>query len=196
MVSRPGMLSTGDQVLMDRFHYLVTGGRSHREALSVKPASSTSARGKLVSWRSHLLALIYEGQDIVMIDLHSDTEVGRIDGAGGAGCQEVLYDVSLLIDLADHSLILSAISQRRSVPVRRHQWRVGRDRLRCCMNGEPNIGSTVWGNKSATNEIRVMCLPFLPLLRVIQLYKRLLHTYYACHMPSILLVLTIHNAPL
>lgn len=125
---------------MNRFYYLITGGRSYREALSIKPATSTSARGKLVSWRSYLLALIYEGQDIVIIDLHSGTEVGRIDGAGGAGCQEVLYDVSLTIDLADHLLILSAISQRRSVSVRRHQWRVGRDRLGRCITGQPEFG--------------------------------------------------------
>lgn len=47
-----------------------------------------------MSWRSHLLALLYEGQDVVLLDLRTSTEIGRIEGAGGSSCQEVLYDVS------------------------------------------------------------------------------------------------------
>lgn len=81
-------------VLTARFHYLISDRELHRQELSIRPTSATSARGKLVSWKSRLLALIYEGRDIVVLDLHSATEVGRIEGAGGPGCQEVLYDVS------------------------------------------------------------------------------------------------------
>jgi len=85
------------EVLIIRFHYLISDRERRREALSILPLSATSARGKLVNWKSRLLALIYEGEDVVILDLHSYTEVGRVQGAGGKGCQEVLYDVRPLI---------------------------------------------------------------------------------------------------
>jgi hypothetical protein len=69
---------------------------SRRNSLKIRPRSATSARGKLVPWKSSVLALIYEGGDVVVANVLDDTEVGRIPGAGGVACQEVLYDVSLI----------------------------------------------------------------------------------------------------
>lgn len=56
--------------------------------------SSTSARGKLVPWRDRVIALVHDSQDLVIFDVKQQVTVGRIQGAGGVGCQEVLYDVS------------------------------------------------------------------------------------------------------
>jgi len=86
-------MATIAKVLTDRFHYLISDRKRRRQALSILPLSATSARGELVSWKSKLLALIYESQDVVVLDLHSGQQVGRIEGAGGVGNQEVLYDV-------------------------------------------------------------------------------------------------------
>ena len=41
-----------------------------------------------------MLAFIYEGDDVLIIDLGTGDQVGRIVGAGGGSCQEVLWDVS------------------------------------------------------------------------------------------------------
>jgi hypothetical protein len=80
--------------LMVRFHYHVSDHGSSKQALAIRPLSATSARGKLVAWRSRVLAILYEGHDLVIIEPESGTEVGRVPAAGGISCQEVLYDVS------------------------------------------------------------------------------------------------------
>jgi hypothetical protein len=57
-----------------------------------------------------VLTLIYEGDDVVIIDVRSATEVGRIAGAGSLVCQEVLYDVSIVSFTSLYSLLtLSAL---------------------------------------------------------------------------------------
>jgi hypothetical protein len=113
------------EVLIIRFHYLISEGGPRREALSILPLSATSARGKLVSWKSQLLALIYETQDVVILDLHSGQEVGRIEGAGGAGCQEILYDVRPSMTYQRHKLTDKAASEGSSLLVCRNRRRIG-----------------------------------------------------------------------
>jgi hypothetical protein len=114
------------KVLTIRFHYLISDRERRREALSISPLSATSARGKLVSWKSHLLAVIYEGQDVVILDLHSGKEVGRIEGAGGVGCQEVLYDVRPVIPYKRLKLTITATSKGSTLLVCRDRRRIGR----------------------------------------------------------------------
>jgi hypothetical protein len=114
------------KVLTIRFHYLISDRERRREELPISPLSATSARGKFVSWKSQLLALIYEGQDIVILNLHSGQEVGRIEGAGGAGCQEVLYDVRPFIAYKRHKLSNSATQEGSSLLVSRNRRRIGR----------------------------------------------------------------------
>jgi hypothetical protein len=125
MVSLLGMAIVV-KVLTIRFHYLISERERRREALSILPLSATSARGKLVSWKSQLLALIYEGQDVVILNLHSGREVGRIEGAGGVGCQEVLYDVRPFIKYKRHELTGTATSEGPPLFVCRDQRRIGR----------------------------------------------------------------------
>jgi hypothetical protein len=59
--------------------------------------SSTSARGKLVYRSGRVLGLLHDPEDLVILDVVLGEEIGRVTGAGGAGCPEVLYDVSPLI---------------------------------------------------------------------------------------------------
>jgi len=113
------------EVLIIRFHYLISERERRREALSILPLSATSARGKLVSWKSQLLALIYEGQDVVILDLHSGQEIGRIEGAGGAGCQELLYDVRPFTTYKRRKLSMSAPPEGLSLLVCGDQRRIG-----------------------------------------------------------------------
>jgi len=120
-----GMAVIGE-VLIIRFHYLISDHERHREALSILPLSPTSARGKLVSWKSWFLALIYEGQDVVILDLHSGTEVGRVQGAGGKGCQEVLYDVRPFNTHEAHELTIAATPEGSSLLACRNRERIGR----------------------------------------------------------------------
>lgn len=93
-VSQLGTPSPGDSLLTARFHYHLDPAQPTRTALPINPLSSTSARGKLVAWGSTVLALIYQVDDLVVLDLKTLEILGRIPGAGGPGCQEVLYDVS------------------------------------------------------------------------------------------------------
>lgn len=44
-------------------------------------------------WRDRVIALVHDSQDLVIFDVKQQVTVGRIPGAGGVGCQEVLYDV-------------------------------------------------------------------------------------------------------
>jgi hypothetical protein len=118
-------MATIVQVLTIRFHYLISDRERRREELPISPLSATSARGKLVSWKSQLLALIYEGQDVVILDLHFGQEVGRIEGAGGAGCQEVLYDVRPFIRSEGHKLTITATPEGSTLLVRGDQRRIG-----------------------------------------------------------------------
>jgi hypothetical protein len=120
-------MATIVQVLTIRFHYLISDRERRREELPISPLSATSARGKLVSWKSQLLALIYEGQDVVILDLHFGQEVGRIEGAGGAGCQEVLYDVRTFNTLEAHELTIAATPEGPSLLVRWDRRGIG-----CC----------------------------------------------------------------
>jgi hypothetical protein len=120
-------MATIVQVLTIRFHYLISDRGRRREELPISPLSATSARGKLVSWKSQLLALIYEGQDVVILDLHSGQEVGRIEGAGGAGCQEVLYDVRLFTTYTRRKLSMSATPEGSTLLVRWDRRGIG-----CC----------------------------------------------------------------
>lgn len=78
-----------------RFHYLISKAGHERNPLIIKPLSSTSARGKLVYRAEKVLALVHDSSDLVVLDLTSGNELGRVGGAGGIGCQEVLYDVSI-----------------------------------------------------------------------------------------------------
>jgi len=119
-----GMAITG-AVLIIRFHYLISERERRRKALSISPLSATSARGKLVSWKPNLLALIYEGQDVVILDLHSGTEVGRVQGAGGKGCQEVLYDVRPFIIHEILKLTIAATPEGPPLLVCRDKRRIG-----------------------------------------------------------------------
>jgi hypothetical protein len=80
--------------LTARFHYHLDRSKPTRTALPINPLSSTSARGKLVAWGSTVLALIYQGSDLIVLDLKTLEILGRVPGAGGPGSQEVLYDVS------------------------------------------------------------------------------------------------------
>lgn len=56
--------------------------------------SPTSARGKLVYRGGRVLALLHNLEDLVVLDIGSGQIKCRVAGAGGLGCQEVLYDVS------------------------------------------------------------------------------------------------------
>jgi hypothetical protein len=118
-------MATIVQVLTIRFHYLISDRERRREELPILPLSATSARGKLVSWKSQLLALVYEGQDVVILNLHSGQELGRIEGAGGAGCQEVLYDVRTLISSEAHRLTSAATPEGSTLLVCGDQRRIG-----------------------------------------------------------------------
>lgn len=80
-----------------RFHYLISKTRHHRVQLPIKPMSSTSARGKLVYRNGRVLGLLHDPKDLVILDVTSGEEIYRIRGAGGPGCQEVLYDVSQIV---------------------------------------------------------------------------------------------------
>ena len=80
--------------LICRFHYLISRQGNRREALRYKPLSSISARGKLVFWRGRVLALLQLEYDLVVLDMASHVEIGRVPRAGGKGVQEVLYDVN------------------------------------------------------------------------------------------------------
>lgn len=53
-------------------------------------------------WQGNVLALLHTEADLVVLDVSSKTEVGRVKGAGGKGCQEVLYDVSLFGFTTEH----------------------------------------------------------------------------------------------
>ena len=117
-------MATLAKVLTDRFHYLISDRQRRREALSILPLSATSARGKLVSWKSHLLALIYESQDVVIVDLHSGQQVGRIEGAGGAGNQELLYDVRPSNIHQRYKLTSTATPEGSTLLVRRNRRRI------------------------------------------------------------------------
>lgn len=44
-------------------------------------------------WRDRVIALVHDLQDLVIFDVKQQVIEGRIRGAGGVGCQEVLYDV-------------------------------------------------------------------------------------------------------
>ena len=118
-------MATVGKVLTIRFHYLISDRERRREELPISPLSATSARGKLVSWKSQLIALIYEGQDVVILNLHSGQEVGRIEGAGGAGCQEVLYDVRQFIANKRYKLSNSATPKGSTLLVCGDQRRIG-----------------------------------------------------------------------
>jgi hypothetical protein len=113
------------KVLTIRFHYLISDRERRREELPISPLSATSARGKLVSWKSQLLALVYEGQDVVILNLHSGQEVGLIEGAGGAGCQEVLYDVRPFVTPEARELSSSATPEGSTLLVCEDQRRIG-----------------------------------------------------------------------
>jgi hypothetical protein len=90
----PEIHELSNSSLIYRFHYHLARSNPTRTPLPIKPLSPTSARGKLVSWNETVLALLYEVNDLVILDLRSLDIVGRVPGAGGPGCQEVLYDVS------------------------------------------------------------------------------------------------------
>lgn len=53
-----------------------------------------------MSWKDRVLALVYAGSDLVVMDVKTLEILGRVPGAGGDGCQEVLYDVSLIQNFA------------------------------------------------------------------------------------------------
>jgi hypothetical protein len=47
-----------------------------------------------VTWKDRVLALVYADSDLIVMDVRTLEILGRVPGAGGDGCQEVLYDVS------------------------------------------------------------------------------------------------------
>lgn len=77
-----------------RFHYLISKTDHQRTQLPIKPLSVTSARGKLVYRAGRVLALLHDHEDLVVLDVETGHAEYRVAGAGGLGCQEVLYDVS------------------------------------------------------------------------------------------------------
>lgn len=64
-----------------------------KQPLPIRPRSATSARGRLAHHADRLLAILYRDSDVLVLDLQSTTEVGRVADAGGEDCQEVLFDV-------------------------------------------------------------------------------------------------------